>query len=59
MEDEFYDKVYEAWRSGANPDLVSEDSYDSLRSKGYYPDEFSWKDIYSGQKNKKLKEETK
>lgn len=46
MEDEFYDLVYDAWRQGKNPDLVSEDLYDDMRSQGYYPDEISVKDVY-------------
>jgi len=46
MEDEFYDNVYDAWRSGYNPDLVSEDLWDDFLSQGYHPDEISWKMIY-------------
>ena len=46
MDDDFYDKVYDAWRSGYNPDMVSEDLYDDYISQGYHPDEISWKNIY-------------
>ena len=46
MEDEFYDLVYDAWRQGKIPDMVSGDSYDDLRSQGYYPDEISVRDVY-------------
>lgn len=46
MTDEFYDLVYEAWRSGKNPDLVSYDELDRLLSVGYYSDEISINDIY-------------
>ena len=45
MEKEFYDLVYEAWMSGRNPDVVSEDRYDDLRAAGYYPDEISLGDV--------------
>lgn len=45
---DFYDKVYDAWRSGYNPDSVSEDMYDDCRSRGYAPDEISWEDVYNG-----------
>jgi radical SAM superfamily enzyme with C-terminal helix-hairpin-helix motif len=51
MEDEFYDLVYDAWRQGKNPDLVSEESYDDMRSQGYYPDEISVKDVYPKHNN--------
>lgn len=43
---EFYDNVYDAWRSGYNPDMVSEDLYDDYLSRGYKPDEISRKNIY-------------
>ena len=38
---EFYDLVYDAWMQGKDPDMVSENRYDDLRSQGYYPDEIS------------------
>jgi len=50
MDNEFYDLCYDAWMSCKNPDLVSEDRYDSLLSQGFYPDEISLKDIYPKQK---------
>jgi hypothetical protein len=40
-----YDLQYEAWRSGRNPDDVSEDNYDSCRSSGYHPDEIGLEDV--------------
>jgi hypothetical protein len=46
MDKEFYDNVYDAWMSGKNPDLVSEEMYEDLKDQGYYPDEISWEDIY-------------
>ena len=45
-QDAFYDLCYEAWRSGKNPDAISEDRYDDLLAQGYYPDEISLKDVY-------------
>ena len=33
------DLQYEAWRRGKNPDAISEDRYDTYRSRGLYPDE--------------------
>ena len=47
MKDEFYDKVYDAWKSGKNSDMVLEDRYDNLRIQGYYPDEISLNMFYS------------
>jgi hypothetical protein len=44
--DDYYDKCYDAWMSGKNPDLVSIEKYDMLLDKGFYPDEISWKDCY-------------
>ncbi len=45
-EDErFDDLVYEAWRTGENPDLVSRDRYDGLLSRGFYPDEISLRGV--------------
>jgi len=41
MDDEFYDICYDAWRSGKNPDNVSEDKWDYYRAEGYYPDEIT------------------
>jgi len=46
MEKDFYDLVYDAWMSGKNPDMVSEDRYDDMRSQEYYPDEISIRDVY-------------
>ena len=46
MDSAFYDKVYDAWRTGYNPDTVSVDLYDDYLSQGYHPDEISWKAIY-------------
>ena len=44
--DRFGDLVYEAWRSGRNSDLVSEDRYDQMLDEGFYPDEIELKHIY-------------
>lgn len=46
MDSEFYDKVYDAWRSGRDPDLVSEEAYDMMLDRGFYPDEINWRDCY-------------
>jgi hypothetical protein len=46
MNDDFYDKCYDAWRAGRDPDLVSEDRYDMMLDKGFYPDEITWQDCY-------------
>ena len=43
---DFYDKVYDAWREGYNPDLVSQDLYDDYLSQGYEPDEISLRMVY-------------
>lgn len=45
MSNDFYDKVYDAYRAGRNPDLVSVDKYDMMLAKGFYPDEISWRDL--------------
>lgn len=42
----FYDLVYDAWRSGRNPDSVSRDWFDDFRAQGYYPDEISLEMVY-------------
>lgn len=42
----FYDAVYDAWRSGRNPDLVDRDRFDYCLVRGAYPEEISWKDCY-------------
>jgi hypothetical protein len=39
------DLVYETWRWGGNPDEVSGDEYDRLRSRGYEPEEISVRDV--------------
>ena len=44
-EDRYYDLVYEAWRSGHNPDAVSRDDYGYRRSQGYAPDEIGIYDV--------------
>ena len=44
--DDFYDKCYDAWRDGKNPDMVNDEKYERKIDQGYYPDEFSYKDIY-------------
>jgi len=35
----FYDRVYEAWRSGRDSDLVSRERWDYARGHGYQPEE--------------------
>ena len=40
-DDRFGDLVYEAWRTGHDPDQVSRDRYDGMLSHRYYPDEIS------------------
>lgn len=39
--DRYGDLVYDAWRSGRNPDAVSRDRFDDRLADGYYPDEIS------------------
>jgi len=46
MIDDFYDKLYDAWKSGCNPDCVSEERYNNLLAGGLSPDEISWMDCY-------------
>ena len=40
------DLYYEAWRTGRNPDLVSDDDYYYRRSRGFHPDEIGLRDVY-------------
>lgn len=42
----FNDLWYDTWRSGKDPDRLSEDKYDLLLSKGFSCDEIDVKDIY-------------
>jgi len=42
----FNDLWYDTWRSGQDPDRLSEDRYDAMLSKGFYPEDISVKDIY-------------
>ena len=42
----YYDLVYEAWTTGNDPDLVSEDAYDHMRMRGFYPNEIELRDVY-------------
>ena len=37
----FYDLVYDAWRSGKNPDAVNEDRFDYFLYQGYESEEIS------------------
>ncbi|MBW1812104.1 MAG: hypothetical protein JRJ39_00150 [Deltaproteobacteria bacterium] len=46
MDKEYWDLVHEAYMSGKDPDLVSEDAYDMCRDRGFYSDEISLKDVY-------------
>ena len=39
MSKDYYDAVYEAWRSGRNPDRVDADRMDYDRALGYDADE--------------------
>lgn len=55
--DDFYDACYEAWRSGRNPDLVSEDKFDDMLSKGYPSDEITWQDCYPNRGNTRRTDE--
>ena len=41
----FYDLVYDAWRSGRNPDAIDRDRYDDKRAMGFYPDEITLDDV--------------
>ncbi len=56
MDKEFYDLCYEAWLQGKNPDYVNVDSYDYMKSRGFYPDEITLKDVYP-QPNQEQEEE--
>ena len=40
-DEDFYDRVYEEWRRGHNPDDINEDRWDDLQAQGFYPDEIS------------------
>ena len=42
---EFYDRVYEAYMCGRNPDMVDRDEWDHLRSQGCQPEEISYRDL--------------
>ena len=44
-EEKFYDRVYEAWMRGRNPDLVDREQWDWLRAEGYQPEEIPLKVI--------------
>ena len=44
-DERFGDLVYEAWRSGRNPDLVDRDRYDAARAAGTYPDEITLRHV--------------
>jgi hypothetical protein len=57
MEKEFDDLVYEAWRRGRNPDLVSADRYDDRRAQGYYPDEITLDMVLPKRKKREDEEE--
>ena len=46
MDKEFYDLCYEAWCQGKNPDAVSEEAYDMMLDRGFYPDEITLRDVY-------------
>jgi len=52
MEKDFYDLVYDAWRSGKDPDAVSADLYEDYRNNGYYPDEISLGMVYPKNNNR-------
>jgi hypothetical protein len=45
MDKEFYDVQYEAWREGSNPDLITEDKWNELKSRGFAADEISVADL--------------
>ena len=45
MDDDYYDKCYEAWMCGYNPNDVSADEYDRLQSRGFHPDEISYREL--------------
>ncbi len=42
---DFYDKCYDAYRNGHDPDGCSEERYDQILDKGFYPDEINWRDL--------------
>lgn len=46
MDDEFYDRCYEAWCCGKNPDNLSYDRWDHYRADGFYPDEITLNMMY-------------
>lgn len=41
IDERFYDLVYEARRSGRDPDSLSVDKYDAWRASGYDPEEIT------------------
>ena len=45
-ERDFYDRCYDAWREGRNPDMVSRDSYDMLLAHGIEEQDITWRDCY-------------
>ena len=45
-ERDFYDRCYDAWREGRNPDMVSWDTYDMLRASGVEEQDITWRDCY-------------
>ena len=45
-ERDFYDRCYDAWREGRNPDMVSWDTYDMLRASGAEEQDITWRDCY-------------
>jgi len=54
---EFYDMCYDAYMSGKNPDMVSEDAYDMMLDRGFTPDEVDWRDCYPNRGKQKTIEE--
>lgn len=39
------DVIYETWRSGGNPDLVSDDCVEECRAEYFYPDECAEQEV--------------
>lgn len=57
-EDErYYDLVYEAWRSGRDPDHVSRDRYADMLARGFEPDEITVTNVLPKRRQSSVGEE--
>ena len=41
MDKEYYDLQYDAGEAGRDPDAITIDTYEYLKSQGFYPDEIT------------------